>query len=139
MYARALVFEASGTRVAFLEADVIIIQRSDIFRRKVSEATGIPEANILLDDAHNHAALSPNGELKTDYDRQFTAGLIKPAREAVANIQPVRIAAGSGHSRIGMNRRQVKWADSYSYLTFDENNSSQSFGKYKTDHPILIH
>ena len=139
LYARALVFEASGVRVAFLEADVIIIQRTDIFHRKVSEATGISEANILLGDAHNHAAPTPNGELKTDYDRQFTDGLIKAAKEAVANIQPVRIAAGSGHSRIGMNRRQVKPADSDSYMTFDENDASQSFGKHKTDHPVLIH
>ena len=139
LYARALIFEASGVRVAFLEADVIIIQRTDIFRRKVSEATGIPEANILLGDAHNHAAPSPNGELKTDWDRQFTDGLIKAATQAVANLQPVRIAAGNGHSRIAMNRRQVKPADSDSPLSFDENNSSQSFGKYKTDQPVLVH
>jgi Neutral/alkaline non-lysosomal ceramidase, N-terminal len=139
LYARALIFEASGVRVAFLEADVIIIRRGDLFRRRVSEATGIPVANILLGDAHNHAAPSPNGELKTDYDRQFNDGLIKAAKEAVANIQPVRIAAGSGHSRIGMNRRQVQPADSDSYLTFDENAASQSFGKYKTDHPVMIH
>jgi len=139
LYARALVFEASGVRIAFLEGDVIMIQRTDILRRKVSEATGIPVANIMLGDAHNHAAPSPNGELKTDYDRQFTEGLIKAAKEAVANIQPVRIAAGSGHSRIGMNRRQVQPADSDSYLTFDENDASQSFGKHKTDHPVMIH
>lgn len=139
LYARALVFEASGVRIAFLEGDVIMIQRTDILRRKVSEATGIPVSNILLGDAHNHAAPSPSGELKTDYDRQFTEGLIKAAKEAVANIQPVRVAAGTGHSRIGMNRRQVQPADSDSYLTFDENNSSQSFGKHKTDHPVMIH
>lgn len=139
LYARALVFEASGVRVAFLEGDVIMIQRTDLFRRRVSEATGIPVENILLGDAHNHAAPSPDGELKTDYDRQFSDGLIKAAQEAVANLQPVRIAAGSGRSRIAMNRRQVKPADSDSYLTFDENNSSQSFGKYKTDHPVMVH
>jgi neutral ceramidase len=139
LYARALVFEASGVRVAFLEADIIMIRRIDIFRRKVSEATGIPQANILLGEAHNHAAPSPNGELKTDWDRQFNDGLIKAAKEAVANLQPVRIAAGTGHSRIGMNRRQVKPADSDSYLTFDENDASQSFGKHKTDNPVLVH
>jgi hypothetical protein len=38
-----------------------------------------------------------------------------------------------------MNRRQVRPADSDSPLTFDENNSSQSFGKHKTDQPVLIH
>jgi hypothetical protein len=139
LYARALVFEASGLRVAFVEADVIEIQGHNIFRRKISEATGIPEANILLGDAHNHSAPSPHAEAKTDWDRQFSDGLVKAAREAVANLQPVRIAAGTGHSRIAMNRRQLRPADSDSLLTFDENASSQSFGKHKTDKPVLIH
>lgn len=139
LYARALVFEASGVRVAFVEADVIEIQGHDLFRRRISEATGIPVRNVLLGDAHNHAAPSPNAEAKTDWDRQFSAGLVKAAVQAVANLQPVRIAAGTGHARIAMNRRQVKPADVDSTLTFDENNVSQSFGKQKTDHPIPIH
>lgn len=139
MYARALVFEASGIRVAFVEADVIEIQGHDLFRRKLSEATGIPVENILLGDAHNHAAPSPNAEPKTDWDRQFADELVKATAQAVANLQPVRIAAGIGHSRIAVNRRQVKPADSDSPLTFDENDASQSFGKHKTDHPVLIH
>ena len=139
LFARALVLEAAGARVAFVEADVIDIQGHDAFRRMISEATGIPAANILLGDVHNHAAPSPNAEPKTEWDRQFAAGLVKAAAQAVANLQPVRIAAGTGHSRIAMNRRQVKTADSDSPLTFDENNSSQSFGKHKTDHPVLIH
>ena len=71
LYARALVFEASGVRVAFVVADVIEIQGHDIFRRKIAEATGIPEANILLGDVHNHSAPSPNAEPKTEWDRQF--------------------------------------------------------------------
>lgn len=139
LYARALVFEASGVRVAFVEADVIEIQGHNLFRRKLSEATGIPEENILLGDAHNHAAPSPNAEPKTDWDHQFAVGLLKAATQAVANLQPARIAAGTGHSRIAMNRRQVKAADSDSPFTFDENNSSQSFGKYKTDRPVNVH
>ena len=139
LYARALVFDAAGVRVAFLEADVILIQGHDLFRHKIAEATGIPEANILLGDAHNHAAPSPNADLKTAWDRQFADGLMKAATQAVANLQPVRIDAGTGRSRIAMNRRQVKSTDSDSTLSFDENNSSQSFGKHKTDHPVLIH
>ena len=64
---------------------------------------------------------------------------MKAATQAAANLQPVRVAAGTGRSRIAMNRRQVKAGDSDSPLTFDENNSSQSFGKYKTDTPVLVH
>jgi hypothetical protein len=139
LYARALVFEASGVRVLFVVADVIEIQGHNIFRNKIAEATGIPESNILLADVHNHAAPSPNGEAKTDWDRQFADGVVKAAQQAVANLQPARIAAGTGHSRIAMNRRQVRAADSDSPLTFDENDASQSFGKHKTDHPVMIH
>ena len=139
LYARALVLEASGVRVAFIEADVIEIQGHDLFRRRISEATGIPVGNILLGDAHNHAAPSPHAEPKTDWDRQFAEGLLKAAKQAIENLQPARIAAGTGHSRIAMNRRQVKAADSESPLTFDENAASQNFGKHKTDQPVLIH
>jgi neutral ceramidase len=139
LYARALIFEASGVRVAFVEADVIGIRGHDGFRRKISEATGIPVANILLGDAHNHAAPSPDAGAKTEWDRQFAEGLVKAAQQAVASLQPVRIAAGTGRSRIAMNRRQVKAADSDSPLTYDENDASQSFGKHKTDKPVLVH
>jgi neutral/alkaline ceramidase-like enzyme len=139
LYARALVFEASRVRVAFVEADVIEIRGHDVFRRKISEETGIPVTNILLGDAHNHAAPSPNADAKTEWDRQFADGLVKAVRRAVDNLQPVRIATGTGRSRIAMNRRQVKTRDTDSRLTFDENDASQSFGKHKTDHPVLIH
>ena len=139
LYARALVFEASGVRVAFVECDVIAIQGHELFRRKISEATGIPVANILLGDAHNHAAPSPNAEAKTEWDRQVAAGVVQAAEQAVAYLQPVRIAIGTGRSRIAVNRRQVKTTDTESPLTYDENDASQSFGKHKTDHPVLIH
>lgn len=139
LYARALIFEASGVRLAFVEADVISISGHDIFRREISDATGIPVANILLGDAHNHSAPAPNAPPKTDWDRQFSGGIVKAAVQAVANLQPVRIAAGTGHSRIGMNRREARPADSDSFLTYDENHVSQSFGKQKTDNPVKIH
>jgi neutral ceramidase len=139
LYARALVFEASGVRVAFVECDVIGIRGHDLFRRKISEATGIPVENILLGDAHNHAAPSPNAEAKTEWDSRFAEGVVKAAQQAVANLQPVRIATGTGRARIAMNRRQVKTIDTESPLTYDENDASQSFGKHKTDHPVLIH
>jgi hypothetical protein len=139
LYARALVFEASGVRVAFVVADVIEIQGHNIFRSQIAQATGIPESNILLGDVHNHSAPSPSAEAKTEWDRQFADGIVRAARQAVANLQPVRIAAGTGHSRIAMNRRQARPADSDSTLTFDENDASQSFGKHKTDHPVMIH
>jgi len=139
LYARALVFEAGGERVAFLEADVIVIRGNDAFRRKVADATGIPLEHILLGDAHNHAAPSPTAKLETNWDRQFEKGLVAAATQAVASLQPAKIAAGTGHSRVAMNRRHTIPADVDSPITFDENDVSQSFGKFKTDQPVAIH
>jgi hypothetical protein len=139
LYARVLVFEAGGQRVAFVEADVIEVRGTEIFRRKIADATGIPFERILLGDAHNHAAPSPDAELKTNWDRQFEKGLLAAATEAAAHLQPVTIAAGAGHSHVAMNRRHVIPADVDSSLTFDENDVSQSFGKFKTDKVVSIH
>ena len=139
LYVRALVFEAGGTRLAFIEADVIGIRSHDVFRKKIADATGIPLANILLGDAHNHAAPSPGPKNETEWGRRFEKALLTAATEAAAKLQPARIAAGVGHSRVGMNRRQVRPIDTDSPLTFDENNQSQSFGKRKTDKPVLVH
>ena len=139
LYARALVFEAGGQRIAFLEGDVIIIRGTDAFRRKISDATGIPFEHILLGDAHNHAAPSPNAKLETNWDHQFEKGLLAAATEAVANLQPVTIAAGTGQAHVAMNRRHVIPADVDSSLTFDENDVSQSFGKFKTDKVVALH
>jgi hypothetical protein len=139
LYVRALVFETGGTRLAFLEADVIGIRSHDVFRKKIADATGIPLANILLGDVHNHAAPSPGPKNETQWGRAFEKALLTAATEATAKLQPVRIAAGVGHSRVAMNRRQVRPIDTDSTLTYDENNQSQSFGKRKTDKPVLVH
>ncbi len=139
LYLRALVFDNGRQKVAFIEADVIGVHGHDEFKRALVEATGIPASNILLGDVHNHAAPAPSPEEKTPWERKFKASLIAVAKEAIGNLTPVKIAAGSGRSRIGMNRRQVRPADTDSPLTFDENDKSQSFGKYKTDHPVPIH
>jgi neutral ceramidase len=138
LYVRALVFEQGGTRVAFVEADIIGIRGHDVWRQKISEATGIPVPNILLGDVHNHAAPSGNPKGESPWLRQFEKALIAACRDADSRLQPARLVAGIGHSRIAMNRRQVRAADTESAFTFDENYRSQSFGKSKTDKPVQI-
>ncbi len=138
LYVRALVFEQNGTRIAFVMADVIGIYNHDTWRAKISEATGIPAVNILLGDVHDHAAPSPYDKRNAEWVKQFEPALIAAVRDANGRLQQVHIAAGTGHSRIGMNRRQVRTADTTSTLTFDENDRSQTFGKSKTDKPVQI-
>ncbi|MGO9239260.1 MAG: neutral/alkaline non-lysosomal ceramidase N-terminal domain-containing protein [Bryobacteraceae bacterium] len=139
LYVRCLALDDGARRVLFVEADVIGISGHDEFRKHIAAATGVPAEHILLGDAHNHAAPAPGAEAKSNWERQFGAALAATAQQAIANLQPVRMAAGDGRSRIAMNRRQVQPQDRDSYLTFDENNSSQTFGKYKTDNPVKVH
>ena len=138
LYVRALVFEQEQNRVAFVEADIIGIRGHDSWRNKISEATGIPAANILLGDVHNHAAPSTSSKGASRWLQRFEQALLAAVRDANAKLQPVRMAAGSGQSRIAMNRRRVRPTDSESTLTFDENYRSQSFGKFKTGKPVEI-
>lgn len=139
LYLRCLAFDDGSQRVLFVEADVIGVSGHDEFRKRIAQATGVPADHILIGDAHNHAAPSPGAQGANNWERQFAESLVATARKAIANLQPVRMAAGDGRSRIAMNRRQVQPRDIDSFLTFDENNSSQSFGKYKTDNPVKVH
>jgi Neutral/alkaline non-lysosomal ceramidase, N-terminal len=139
LYVRAVVFDDGSQRVAFVEGDVIIIRNADEYRRRIAAATGIPFENVLLGDVHNHAAPSPDALGKTKWEQEFSQALVATVQKAAGDLEPVRLAAGEGHSRIAMNRRQVLERDSDSVRTFDENARSQSFGKYKTDHPAEIH
>jgi hypothetical protein len=139
LYVRCLAFSDGTRKVLFVEGDVILLRDTDEFRKRISAATGVPVANILIGDEHNHAAPSPGAKGENAWERQFSAALVSTAQQALAALQPVRIAVGDGHSRIAMNRRQVQLRDKDSHLTFDENCSSQSFGKYKTADPVMLH
>ncbi len=138
LFVRALVFEAGGTRVAFVEADIIGARDHARLRESIAAATGIPAANVLYGDVHNHAAPSPNPKRNGEWTAQFDAAVVEVVRQAAGRLEPVRVAAGQGRSRVAMNRRAMRLADRESYLTFDENARSQSFGEFKTDNPVLI-
>ncbi|MBN2411447.1 neutral/alkaline non-lysosomal ceramidase N-terminal domain-containing protein [candidate division KSB1 bacterium] len=140
LYIRALVFDDNQNRLVFIESDIVGYPEADYhtIRKQVSDETGIQLNNILLGAVHNHAAPSPGGKNKsTEWYRQFNNKVVLTVKEAIQNLEPVRIGGGTGHSKIAMNRRK-KMQDTFSYTTFDENNSSQLYGKYKTDNPQKI-
>jgi len=139
LYLRCLAFDDGSRKMLFVEADVIMVRDTEEFRKRISDATGVPVDHILLGDAHNHSAPSPGSKGENAWEKQFASALISTSRNAIANLKPVRIAAGDGVSRVGINRRHVVPADSDSAQTFDENARSQSFGKYKTETPAAIH
>lgn len=141
IYARALVIEDVLSRVAFIELDVVSLPPADYdqIRKKISEETGIPFQHIMLGCVHNHAAPYPGDKnIDSDWYKHFDDNIIKAVKNAIIDLEPVKIGGGTGISVIAMNRRK-RMRDTQSYLTFDENNSSQSYGRYKTDNPVKIH
>lgn len=138
LYLAALVLDDTKNKVLFIEANLTSFG-SEAVRRQISEATGIPFENIIAGGSHNHSAPGePRGKSDTEWSKQFNEKVILTVKNAIANIEPVKIGGGVGHSYIAMNRRK-KMEDTRSYNTWDENNTSQSFGKAKTDNPVLLH
>jgi hypothetical protein len=140
IYTRALVFDDGLSRIAFVEADVVSLPDDDYLpiRKEISAETGIPAENILLGCTHNHAApLAGEKNKASDWYQNFRKSLVTTVKDALADMEPVKMGGETGRSNIAINRRK-RMSDTLSYLTFDENNRSQSYGVYKTDTPVLI-
>ena len=141
IYIRALVFDDKINRIAFVEADIVSLSPAAYIplRKQISSETGIPFDNIMLGCVHNHAAPYPDEKNKdSNWFKQLNTRFVSAVKNAIADLEQVKIGGGIGRSNIAMNRRKVM-EDITSVITFDENNSSQSYGKYKTDKPVLIH
>ena len=140
IYIRALVFDDNIRRMVFIETDIVSLPPKDYLpvRKLISEKTGIPVDNIILGCVHNHAAPDISEKnMNSNWYKNLNNNFVKVVKDAIADLEPVKIGGGIGSSNIAMNRRK-RMTDTESYLTFDENNSSQSYGKFKTDNPVKI-
>lgn len=140
IYIRALVFDDNINRIVFIEADIVSLPPDDYvpLKKIISSRTGIPFQNIMLGCVHNHSAPDPDKRNSNSvWSKQLNNKFISVVNNAIADLEPVKIGGGTGKSSIGMNRRK-KMNDTTSYISFDENNASQSYGKYKTDKPVKI-
>jgi neutral ceramidase len=147
LYARAVAFDDGVRRFVIMMADLIGIDGAGI-RQRIAEATGITPECVFAGDVHNHAApisrprskgtgvSGPTNE-RTRWFRCFHKAVTQVVADALADLQPVKIGAGVGSSRIAMNRRK-RMQDAESMLTFDENNSSQHFGEHRTKKPVML-
>lgn len=140
IYIRALVFDDSIRRLVFIETDIVSLPDKAYLsvRKMISEKTGIPLDNIILGCVHNHAAPDLSEKNKnSNWYKNLNDNFVKAVKDAIADLEPVKIGGGTGSSGIAMNRRK-RMNDTISYLSFDENNSSQSYGKFKTANPVKI-
>jgi hypothetical protein len=117
LWATALVVDDGVTMAAWVDLDLVIVSRqeSDAIREAVAAALDIPVQAVRVSVTHNHAGPPPSA---WNWTRQGQAALdgyyaLLPeygagaARMARADLRQVRVATGSGESRVAVNRREV--------------------------------
>ena len=115
--ATALVLFGGATKVAMIACDILFIQSPhvDRIRERIGEAIGVPAEHVLINASHTHlgpmlpgwqADTPRQDELQRRYMAVLEESLVGVATMADGRLQPARIDAGTGHSRIGINRRE---------------------------------
>jgi hypothetical protein len=98
--ARCLVLDDGTTKLVFVVADTISLAR-DVWeeaKQEIEAATGIPAANQMFSGTHTHSSVapvaSPDGSIH--YRALLVSGVVDAVRRALGQLEPARIAWGSG-------------------------------------------
>jgi neutral ceramidase len=118
----ALVLDSGATRVVLCGVDTLCIQAPEVdrLRQRVARVSEAQQAGVLLNWNHTHRAppssrefvtrsglLATDGDARFDEYADFLAGqVVAVARDAVARLEPARIAWGVGAvDHLSVNRR----------------------------------
>ena len=117
LWATALVVDDGVATAAWIDFDLVILshRESGAIRQAVAAVLDIPVQAVRVSVTHNHAGPPPSAWNWTRQGRaaldgyyallpEYAAGAVRMAR---AGLQPARVAAGSGESRVGVNRREI--------------------------------
>ena len=106
LYARCLVLDDGEKKVAIVVADNVGIPRRvlDEAKRQIQKHTGIPVERVLIASTHTHSATTARGsddrdnpnESQTAYQAFLASRISDGVRRAIANLEPARVAWGSG-------------------------------------------
>lgn len=117
LWATVLVVADGDAMASFVDLDLVIVSRqeSDAIRAAVAGVLGIGPSAVRVSVTHNHAGPPPSswdwaGEgqsvLRQYYDLLATQVAVA-ARRAGLSLRPARVAVGSGHSSVAVNRRET--------------------------------
>ena len=128
IYARSLVLEKEGERYCVLSIDVLAIDNpwAEEIRERAKKTHGLKPENVLIHITQNHAAPSIGNHFCRDecdlfpeehqwlrggdprYNEPAVSGVIEAIGGALAEMKPVRAAAGRAvDGRVAFNRRFV--------------------------------
>jgi neutral ceramidase len=106
IYARTLVLDANGIRLAFVSVDLAVFT-SDRIERTCKEKYGITQ--LILCSSHNHSEPQPGGKRSFQAGNPYTAfyedQIIKAVGESATHLFAARISAGRAtFPQLGFNR-----------------------------------
>ena len=122
LWAKSFAFEdAGGERAVLITLDLCTMQKSfsDDIRNRLQKKYKLKRSQIILNFSHTHSGPSLRGEGQHHYEN-LTAGqrddieeysdlledqLIRIVGKALSSMVPVKISAGNGVARFGVNRR----------------------------------
>jgi len=147
LFVRALALDDGRRRFVIMEADLVGMDAASV-RREIAKATRLDPGCLFVGDVHNHASPISGALPKkaaadyptnqhTRWFKHFHKAVVQVVKDAVDSLQPVKLGAATGSSRLAMNRRKCM-KDLRSVITFDENAASQSFGEHKTRRPVKL-
>jgi len=114
LQATALAVSDGDRTTVTVHIDVVLLlpDRAISARKRIADRTGVPESNVRLSYSHTHSgpivgweSWIEGAEMMDPYFDLLEHHLTGVAAEAVDDLQPARVAAGTGHSEIAINRR----------------------------------
>jgi hypothetical protein len=115
VFARALVLDNGGAKVAMISIDTAQFPPGNEIPDAVAAELHIPVSRLILNATHDHNTPTQGsrsnrprpGDVPLDKQVWFPLmkrGIIEAAREANANLQPARIGFGRGRAYVNTNR-----------------------------------
>ena len=111
LYARALVLDRDGDRLAIVTLDIGTVSYgyADVLIKAIHGATGIAEANILICPSQTHSAPGVDGRgLTAESEKWLAETLAELTTTAVDELKPATLKVGRAPAQIGYNRRLMK-------------------------------
>jgi hypothetical protein len=119
LYARALVLDKDGTRVALVALDLVSTTPALVkeARLQIERVTAVPGEDVMISATHTHTGPVLLGRTQRDeagagldlarrYGEELPGRIAEAVRQAEAALTPALVAAGSGHeATIAFNRR----------------------------------
>ena len=133
LYVRSVVLDNGETTAAIVSVELSNCPKnSGEIKESISDVTGIPTENILLEATHNHT--SPNGmgrpkdpELvakNAEYFDMATKATIESVVQAKASLRPAKYGYGEGTSYVNVNRDALFedgfWMQGYNYTGYSD-------------------